>query len=132
MSAGSPLDVPAEFRFTRQHEWLRVAGASVTVGITAYAADALGDVVFLDLPEPGAALAAGEPCGEIESTKSVSELYSPVSGEVVAVNDDAVAEPSLVNDDPYGRGWLLRVACEAPPSDLLSAADYQTFCEGAS
>ena len=131
MSAENQLHVPTDVLYTRQHEWLRTAEGSVTVGITAFAADALGDIVFLDLPAPGTAVLAGESCGEIESTKSMSELYSPVTGEVVAVNQDAVSDPSLVNDEPYGRGWLLRVACDAPPADLLSAADYLTLCDGA-
>lgn len=125
---------PEHFRYTKQHEWLSPAEQGVaTVGITAHAADALGDIVFVQLPEVGAVVTAGEPCGELESTKSVSDLYAPVSGEVTEVNEAVVDDPSLVNSAPFEAGWLFRVrAAEAAaePVELLSAADYATFVGG--
>ncbi len=114
--------IPAELQYTAEHEWV-AAGDPVTVGITAHAADALGDVVYLELPEVGTQLTAGAVCGEIESTKSVSELFAPVDGTVVEVNTAAVEDPSVVNADPYGGGWLLLVAATGT-SGLLSAAEY--------
>lgn len=115
-------EIPAELQYTAEHEWV-AAGDPVTIGITAHAADALGDVVYLELPEVGSQLAAGSVCGEIESTKSVSELFAPVDGTVVEVNTAAVDDPSVVNADPYGGGWLLKVAPTGSPT-LLSAEEY--------
>ena len=115
-------EIPPDLRYTREHEWVAVAGDVATIGVTAYAAEQLGDVVHLDLPEPGAHLAAGSIVGEIESTKSVSELYAPVEGEVLEANDAAIADPALVNADPYGT-WLLRVRVAGTP-ELLDAAGY--------
>ena len=114
--------VQAGLRYSVEHEWVN-AESPVAVGVSQVAADALGEVVYVDLPEVGAQLTAGQVCGEIESTKSVSELYSPVSGEVVEVNDAVVADPALVNADPYGAAWLFKVAVteEGP---LLSAEEY--------
>ena len=114
--------VQAGLRYSVEHEWVN-AERPVAVGVSQVAADALGEVVYVDLPEVGAQLTAGQVCGEIESTKSVSELYSPVSGEVVEVNDAVVADPALVNADPYGAAWLFKVAVteEGP---LLSAEEY--------
>jgi len=120
--------VPTELLYTAEHEWV-TQGSPVTIGITDHAADALGDVVFLELPEVGAELIAGTVCGEIESTKSVSELYAPVSGTVLEVNAAAVAEPALVNADPYGSGWLLRVEVTAS-GPVLSAAQYAALVDG--
>lgn len=120
--------VPAELMYTAEHEWV-TDGSPVTIGITDHAADALGDVVFLELPEVGAVLTAGAVCGEIESTKSVSELYAPVSGTVVEVNAEAVAEPALVNAEPYGRGWLLKVEVTTA-GPLLSAEQYAALVDG--
>lgn len=109
-------------RYSAEHEWLD-ASAPAKVGITQVAADALGDVVYVDLPEVGATITAGESCGEVESTKSVSDLYAPVSGTIVAVNQDAVDNPAILNEDPYGAGWLFTVdVTEEGP--LLSAQDY--------
>ncbi|GAA1323270.1 glycine cleavage system protein GcvH [Leucobacter albus] len=114
--------VHAAFRYSEEHEWIDEASPA-TIGVSQVAADALGDVVYIELPEVGKQLTAGEVCGEIESTKSVSDLYSPVTGEVVEINDAVVADPALVNSDPYGAAWLFRVAVteEGP---LLSADEY--------
>ncbi len=103
------MDVPEELRYTHDHEWLRVDGDEATVGITAYAADQLGDVVFVELPDVGTSLSGRQSFGVVESVKAVSDLYAPVAGEVVAVNDALTAQPELVNSDPYGEGWMLKV-----------------------
>ena len=110
-------------QYTAEHEWVLVDGDIATVGITAYAADKLGDVVFVELPKNGSALAEGAIVGEIESTKSVGELFAPVDGEVVESNDAVVSDPSLVNSDPFGEGWLIKVKFTALPT-LLSHAEY--------
>ena len=114
--------VLANLRYSAEHEWVD-ASTPTKVGITAVAADALGDVVYVDLPEVGSTVTAGETCGEVESTKSVSDLYAPVTGTIVEVNQDAVDNPAILNEDPYGAGWLftVEVSEEGP---LLSAADY--------
>ncbi|MGI8393814.1 glycine cleavage system protein GcvH [Leucobacter sp. Z1108] len=109
-------------RYSAEHEWIN-DDSPVTVGISAVAADALGEVVYVELPEVGAQLTAGQVCGEIESTKSVSELFAPVSGEVVQINEAAAADPALINSDPYGEGWLFRVAV-SDEGPLLSAEEY--------
>lgn len=121
---------PDDLSYTTEHEWLRNPGeaaGSVRIGITHYAQDALGDIVYVSLPEVGASVEAGAPCGELESTKSVSDVYAPVSGEVVAVNDALDATPELVNDDPYGGGWLFEVVPSSPEQvdGLLDATAYQ-------
>jgi len=110
-------------QYTAEHEWVRVDGDTATIGITAYAANKLGDVVFVDLPQAGADVTAGTVIGEIESTKSVGEIFAPVDGSVVEVNDAVVASPELVNSDPFGAGWLVRVSFTALPT-LLSHAEY--------
>ncbi|MQA63677.1 MAG: glycine cleavage system protein GcvH [Actinophytocola sp.] len=117
------MHIPENLRYTEDHEWLLLDGELATVGVTDFAQDALGDVVFVDLPDEGDAIVAGEACGEIESTKSVSELFAPVAGEVVEVNKAVVDAPELVNSDPYGDGWLFRVRVEELP-ELLDAEDY--------
>ncbi len=117
--------IPEDLRYTAEHEWVRPADdGRVRVGITHYAQDALGDVVYVSLPEVGAAVTAGEACGEVESTKSVSEIYAPVSGEVVARNDALETRPDLVNQDPYGEGWLVEIAATGDESALIDAAAY--------
>ena len=119
-------------KYTEEHEWISLDGDVATVGITDYAADKLGDVVFVDLPATGSGVTSGQVCGEIESTKSVGELYAPLSGEVVAVNDAVVDDPSLVNSDPYGDGWLVKLRVEASAVDaLLDRAAYVAFTESA-
>jgi glycine cleavage system H protein len=124
---------PSNLKYTAEHEWLDTAQSdgqgTARIGVTAHAADALGDVVFLELPEVGASLSAGEACGEIESTKSVSDLYAPADGEVVEVNDAVVADPSLVNSDPFGAGWLFVMKVSGSP-ELLDAASYDQLIEG--
>jgi glycine cleavage system H protein len=117
---------PDNLLYTPEHEWVDWAPGTqepVAVGITSYAADSLGDIVFVELPEVGTAVTSGQVCGELESTKSVSDLYAPVSGEVVEVNPAAVADPSLINNDPYGGGWLFKVAV-TDATGLLTAAKY--------
>lgn len=121
---------PEDLKYTTEHEWLRTPGeheGSVRVGITNFAQDALGDIVYVSLPAVGDTVSAGEACGELESTKSVSDIYAPVSGEVVAVNAALDATPELVNDDPYGGGWLFEVAPSDPgqTDGLLDAAAYE-------
>ena len=116
---------PENYKYSKEHEWVSVDGDVATVGITAYAADALGDVVYLDLPSVGASTVYLKICGEIESTKSVSELYSPIDGEVVEVNDAVSANPEMVNSDPHGEGWLFKVKFTELPAELMSASDYQ-------
>jgi len=117
------MSLPANLHYTDQHEWLELDGDVAKVGVTAYAADALGDVVYVDLPAVGATLTAGEACGEIESTKSVSDLFAPCDGEVVEVNEDVVADSGQVNSDPFGAGWLFKVRVTGTPT-LLDADAY--------
>ncbi|MFF7266658.1 glycine cleavage system protein GcvH [Streptomyces sp. NPDC008159] len=122
---------PQQLRYSKEHEWLSAAEDGVsTVGITEHAANALGDVVYTQLPEVGSTVAAGESCGELESTKSVSDLYSPVSGEITEVNEDVVNDPSLVNTAPFEGGWLFKVRITEEPGDLLSADEYAAFIAG--
>jgi glycine cleavage system H protein len=123
---------PEELRYTAEHEWVRsTADGTVVFGITQYAQDALGDIVYVSLPEVGAVLNAGDACGEVESTKSVSDIYAPVAGEVVARNEGLDASPETVNSDPYDSGWMVEVrpADVAALEALLSAADYQALVE---
>ncbi|MFF8783556.1 glycine cleavage system protein GcvH [Streptomyces sp. NPDC015125] len=121
---------PQQLRYSKEHEWLSGAEEGVsTVGITEHAANALGDVVFVQLPEVGATVAAGETCGELESTKSVSDLYSPVDGEITEINEDVVNDPSLVNSAPFEGGWLFKVKISGEPGELLSADAYAAFIQ---
>ena len=122
---------PQQLRYSKEHEWLSVAEDGVsTVGITEFAANALGDVVYAQLPEVGSAVTAGETCGELESTKSVSDLYSPVTGEVTEINEDVVNDPSLVNSAPFEGGWLFKVRVTEEPADLLSVDEYAKLTSG--
>jgi glycine cleavage system H protein len=122
---------PEELKYHREHDWARVAGDEATVGITWYAQDALGELVHFEPPEQGASVAAGESYGEVESVKAVSDLISPVSGEVIDVNQAVVDEPEKVNDDPYGEGWLIRVRLNDPAEadSLLDVAAYKALLE---
>jgi glycine cleavage system H protein len=127
------VEFPEELRYTREHEWaLDEGGRRVRVGITDYAQDALGDVVYVDVPETGTQVRAGETFGEVESTKSVSDVYSPVSGVVVERNPLLEERPELVNEDPYGEGWMIVVEMSDPDEwdgDLVDADDYKAFVE---
>ena len=132
------MSVPADLRYTPEHEWVALDGTTASIGITEYAAQQLGDVVYVSLPAPGTAVTAGEPCGEVESVKSVSDLYSPVDGEVSEVNAELEGDPSLVNAEPYAAGWMFRVRVAADgngdpalPPDLLSAAEYEELTKSA-
>ncbi|NQX11310.1 glycine cleavage system protein GcvH [Microbacteriaceae bacterium VKM Ac-2855] len=113
-----------DLHYTEEHEWVLVDGDVATVGITAYAAEKLGDVVFVELPDAGSTVAGGAVVGEIESTKSVGELFAPLDGEITEVNAAVVDSPELVNSDPFGDGWLIRVRFTALPDGMLSAAEY--------
>jgi len=121
------VQVPDDLRYTPDHEWLRVDGDEAVMGITAYAAEQLGDVVFVELPALGTTLQAAQAFGVIESVKTASDLYAPAAGEVVQVNDALADKPELVNDDPYGEGWMVKVRLSDPSEtgDLLDAAAYQ-------
>lgn len=126
------MNVPAELRYSTDHEWVRTEDDMVRVGITDYAQDALGDVVYVDLPEIGATLEVGASFGEVESTKSVSDLFAPVTGEVVEVNDALGDNPEHINDDPYGDGWICVVRPSHPAAleSLLDADAYVALIEG--
>jgi glycine cleavage system H protein len=124
-------DVPDDLRYTSEHEWARHESGRVVVGITDYAQDQLGDVVYVELPDPGAEVTAGEPLGEVESTKSVSDVYSPVSGKVVDKNGQVEQNPELINDDPYGEGWLVAIEPAGGLDELLTADDYRKLVEAA-
>ena len=123
------MNVPSDLRYSVDHEWVRVMGDSrVRIGITDYAQDALGDVVFVETPEVGARIESGSVFGEVESTKSVSELFAPVTGEVVAVNEELETAPEKVNEDPYGEGWICEILAESE-GDLMDSAAYQALIE---
>jgi glycine cleavage system H protein len=123
------VNVPPDLRYSIDHEWVRVVGEGrVRIGITDYAQDALGVVVFVETPEVGARVESGSMFGEVESTKSVSELFAPVTGEVVAVNEELEAAPEKVNEDPYGEGWICEILTESE-GDLMEAAAYQALIE---
>jgi glycine cleavage system H protein len=123
--------IPEELRYTAEHEWVAPGTPAVKVGITDFAQDALGDIVFVQLPDPGTAVEAGQAFGEMESTKSVSEIYAPVSGTVVATNERLTDEPELINTDPYGAGWLVEIEPADPDGigQLLDAAGYRELTE---
>ena len=124
------MQVPAELRYTKDHEWIRVEGDRATVGITDFAQDALGDVVFVELPAVGTTLEAGQTFGVVESNKTVSDLFAPVAGEVVEVNEELRSKPELVNQEPYGAGWMIRIATtSAATSTLLDAGAYRAHVE---
>jgi glycine cleavage system H protein len=122
-------DVPGELRYTSEHEWARSEDGRVVVGITDYAQDQLGDVVFVGLPEAGTEVHAGQPLGEVESTKSVSDIYSPVSGKVLEKNAEVEQNPELINEDPYGKGWLVTIEPAGDAPELLSSDDYKKLID---
>jgi len=123
------LPSPPDLKYTKEHEWVRMEGDTGTVGITDYAQDQLGDIVFVDLPSPGTTVSQMQKFGEIESVKAVSELFSPVSGEVSEVNTALADQPELVNDSPYSEGWMLRIRLSQPSEidQLLTAQEYDEF-----
>jgi glycine cleavage system H protein len=126
------MDIPTELRYSTDHEWARVEDGRVRVGITDYAQDALGDVVFVDLPDVGAKVEQGQSCAEVESTKSVSEIYAPLGGLIVEVNAELVDHPQRLNEDPYAEGWMFVIepADEAQLGELLDAEGYRALIEG--
>ena len=128
----SPMQLPEHLRYSTDHEWIQVDGARARVGITDYAQDALGDIVYVQLPTLGATVTAGDSFGEVESTKSVSDVYAPLSGTIVAINDALVGAPDTMNRDPYGDGWVCEIEMTDPDqvSALLDAAAYQALIEG--
>jgi glycine cleavage system H protein len=125
------MNVPDDLLYTKDHEWVLVEGSSATIGITDHAQDALGDVVFVELPSPDESFSARDVFGSVESVKAVSEIYMPVSGVVATVNEALEDTPELVNSDPYGEGWMIQIRIEdsADLDDLMSAEDYQQFLE---
>ena len=127
------VDVPEELRYTKEHEWARVEGDRARVGITAFAQEQLGDVVFVELPKVGATIASMKTFGVVESVKAVSDLFAPLTGEVVEVNAELARKPELVNSDPYGQGWMLviKLAKPAEAGELMTAEAYRRFVEGA-
>ncbi|HEY1739793.1 MAG TPA: glycine cleavage system protein GcvH [Acidimicrobiia bacterium] len=125
------MQIPEELSYSSDHEWVRVEGGTATIGITDFAQDALGDVVYVSPPEIGTTIAVGDTVSEIESTKSVSEIYTPLAGEITARNERLDGEPELVNSDPYGDGWILQVQLTdgGAPAGLLDAAAYRALTE---
>ncbi len=119
---------PSDLKYSASHEWVRVEGAEAVVGITNYAQESLGDVTYVEIPQVGDEVQAESECGSIESVKAASDLISPVSGKVVAVNEELENAPEVVNQDPYGKGWLFRVAVTEVPGSLLDAAAYEAVC----
>jgi len=118
-------NIPAELQYSKEHEWIKSEGSnSAKVGITDFAQAALGDIVYIQLPKVGQEVKAGSVCGEVESTKSVSEIFSPLTGKVIAINSDLEKSPELINQDPYGAGWIAQIEFSAAPGDLLSAKEY--------
>lgn len=122
-------EVPDDRHYTKEHEWAREEDGRVVVGITDHAQDQLGDIVFVQLPDPGTEVTAGQPLGEVESTKSVSDVYSPVSGRVLEKNTEAESNPQVINEDPYGKGWLVMVEGGGDRGELLDAAAYKALIE---
>jgi glycine cleavage system H protein len=125
------MEFPKDLRYTKEHEWVRVEGNIVTVGITDYAQDSLGDVVYLELPNDGAGVTKDETFGVVESVKAVSDLYSPISGTVIEINDALVDSPEVINDDPYGDAWMLKVEMNnsSEIKELLTADEYRKYVE---
>ncbi|HUD36388.1 MAG TPA: glycine cleavage system protein GcvH [Streptosporangiaceae bacterium] len=126
------MSVPEELYYTAEHEWVAISDSTARIGITDYAQRALGDVVYVSAPAPGTRVTAGDPCGEVESTKSVSDIYCPADGEVTEVNPEVDDDPGLVNSDPYGAGWLFKIRLDSDddvPPGLLSAIEYSALIQ---
>lgn len=125
------MEFPKDLKYTKEHEWVKVEGNIATVGITDYAQDSLGDVVYVELPQEGATVTKHEPFGVVESVKAVSDLYAPLSGSVTEVNDAIVDSPEAINEDPYGDAWMIKVEISSASElgDLLNADEYQKFIE---
>ena len=126
------MNIPAELRYSSDHEWVRIEGTTATIGITEYAQDALGDVVFVEMPDAGLTVAAGDSFSEVESTKSVSDIYAPVTGSIAEVNAVLESQPELLNSDPYGAGWICRIEISDPSelAGLMDAEAYRALTEG--
>jgi glycine cleavage system H protein len=126
------MDIPSELRYSSDHEWVRIEGTTATIGITEYAQDALGDVVFVEMPDAGLAVAAGDSFSEVESTKSVSDIYAPLTGSISEVNAELESQPELLNSDPYGAGWICRIEISDPSEldGLMDAEAYRALTEG--
>jgi len=123
------MTIPSDLHYARSHEWARTEGETVVIGISQYAQDQLGEVVYVELPDVGTGANAGEELGTIESVKAVAEFLSPVAGEVVEVNERLADEPNLINDEPYGDGWLVKISGSVDEDELLGAEAYQKFLE---
>lgn len=125
------MPYPEDIRYTSEHEWAREEGGIITIGITSYATDQLGDIVFVELPEPGRTLEVGKTFGVVEAVKTVSDLYAPLAGEVIEVNGGLVDSPASVNQDPYGEGWMIKIKPTDPSAfaKLLSSIDYEKLVE---
>ena len=119
-------NIPADLKYTKEHEWVRSlsAAGTISMGITDFAQGALGDIVYVQLPKVGDAVTSGKVCGEVESTKSVSEIFAPVSGKVIAINDSLSNSPELINSDPYNAGWLVEIELTETPNDLITPEEY--------
>ena len=121
--------IPAELRYHSEHEWIRIEGKIAVLGITDYAQEALGDVVFLELPRPGSIVSAGQEIGEVESTKTTSAIYTPVSGKIIGVNEGLKDKPELINKEPYGQGWIARIEMSDPSEvqQMMDAKQYEAY-----
>lgn len=125
------VEIPEQLKYTKEHEWVKIEGDTVVIGITDYAQDALGEIVYIELPSEGDEITKGDPFGSVESTKSVSELYAPLSGEVVEVNEALLDSPETINEDPYGEGWMIKVKPYdlAELDDLMDSEEYADYIE---
>jgi len=123
------MTIPADLKYTKEHEWVRIDGDTATLGISDHAQEALGDIVFVELPEIGRTLAVGDAFAVVESVKAVSDVYAPLGGEVIAVNEILEGEPEKINTDPYGNGWIVQVKMSGETAELLDEAAYTTFLE---
>lgn len=123
------MEFPKELKYTREHEWVLLEGNIATIGITDFAQDSLGDIVFLELPEEGREIESGEAFGVVESVKAVSDIYAPVSGRIIEVNKDLVDQPEIINEDPYGEGWMIKVEVNdsSELEELLTSEEYEDF-----